>query len=577
MRLLSIISALLSVAYCIEWIGQVGNSICNWAQLRASSLRDAIYVDGGELWWISQFSNGQNGTVQNDGNFEGSLFRLDLSQTFNSITTNLTSLFSRVPQNSSLDYIDGVMWATNTDELVLYGGLLRPSNSTLEPGSRSFYGYSINSTSILHQPGFYYAEVPDNMTRYVTNGAGVSAPSERLGFYFGGMRGYDWGPISNDDGSAAYSANTLISVVLEDTDTQHWTNQTLPENIPSRANAVVEWLPVSHSGILVVIGGVSIPSVIFTNGLTDAQKLQNNNTDSRFMQEVAIYDIASKTWYSQNTTGDIPSARALFCSVYASAADNSSHNIYIYGGYDGNDLEHTPFNDVYILSLPTFTWTRAYVGSDNDGRSGHQCIRVLPDQMLVVGGEFKDPTHCLPVLRNFNLNTLDFQNEYIPSEYASYEVPLPVIEVIGGNGNGSALHTSPVVWSNEALQSVFNTPYTKAIPSWYPYASKLPVSGTHSRTLKIVLATVFPVSVGAVIFGIYRYLRTSPFLHRTKAPVELDSAPDDIPRSELSAVPETPESNPSAETSTPSSERDEKKRTDSIAQTPLSCYFPKSL
>ncbi|EED11784.1 hypothetical protein TSTA_109640 [Talaromyces stipitatus ATCC 10500] len=363
MRFLSIISALLSVAYCIEWIGQVGNLICNWAQLRGT-IAISVYVPSSlSLLTIisqstsSQFSNGQNGTVQNDGNFEGSLFRLDLSQTFNTITTNLTSLFSRVPQTtvSSSDYTDGVMWA-DTNELVLYGGLLRPSNSTSQPGSRSLYGYSINSTSSLHQPGFYYAEVPDNMTRYVTNGAGVSAPSERLGFYFGGMRGYDWGPIS-----------TMM-----------------------------------------------------------------NNMDSRFMQEVAIYDIASKIWYSQNTTGDIPSARALFCSVYASAADNSSHNIYIYGGYDGNDLEHTPFNDVYILSLPTFTWTRAYVGSDNDGRSGHQCIRVLPDQMLVVGGEFKDPTHCLPVLRNFNLNTLDFQNEYIPSEYASYEVPSPVIEVIGG-------------------------------------------------------------------------------------------------------------------------------------------------
>jgi hypothetical protein len=52
------------------------------------------------------------------------------------------------------------------------------------------------------------------MSRYITHGAGVSVPSENLGFYFGGMRGPDWGPIASHDGSANTTASTLISVDL---------------------------------------------------------------------------------------------------------------------------------------------------------------------------------------------------------------------------------------------------------------------------------------------------------------------------------------------------------------------------
>jgi hypothetical protein len=113
------------------------------------------------------------------------------------------------------------------------------------------------------------------MTRYVTNGAGASAPSENLGFYFGGLRGQDWGAITSDDASANSGANTLISVNMSSTTQQSWSNQTLPTQITTRANAVMQWLPVSQSGILVVIGGITIPSIIYPNGLSDSQKQEN--------------------------------------------------------------------------------------------------------------------------------------------------------------------------------------------------------------------------------------------------------------------------------------------------------------
>lgn len=96
------------------------------------------------------------------------------------------------------------------------------------------------------------------------------------------------------------------------------------------------------------------------------------------MDTIDIFDIASLdgggngTWYKQNTTGDIPAPRELFCLVAASAPDNSSHNMcvsccglsatltltggisYLYGGRNDTGM----FDQVYVLSLPQFRWTK---------------------------------------------------------------------------------------------------------------------------------------------------------------------------------------------------------------------------
>ena len=124
----------------------------------------------------------------------------------------------------------------------------------------------------------------------------------------------------------------------------------------------------------------------------------------------------------------------MFCSVLASASDHSSHNIYIYGGYDGEDAEHSPFDDVHILSLPSFIWTKAYSGRAGRGRSGHKCFRVFPDQMLVVGGLYKDPSVCLDdgAMQIFNLNGLQFQGSYSPAKWEAYAVPNIISSQIGG-------------------------------------------------------------------------------------------------------------------------------------------------
>ncbi len=136
----------------------------------------------------------------------------------------------------------------------------------------------------------------------------------------------------------------------------------------------------------------------------------------------------------QNTTGDFPPPLSQFCSVVAAAKDRSSFNIYIYGGYDGTDSEKRPSDDVYILSLPSFTWVKAYSGTSTHGRNGHKCVKPYPDQMFVLGGEYIDNSQCVEggIIQVFNLNTLKFQDKYDPSVWSDYEVPALVTAKIGG-------------------------------------------------------------------------------------------------------------------------------------------------
>ena len=83
------------------------------------------------------------------------------------------------------------------------------------------------------------------------------------------------------------------------------------------------------------------------------------------MAEVYIYDIHSGHWMTQSTTDvlghsdyfyggydiygpGIPDKRYSMCSVVGAALDDSSYNIYVFGGFNGTNMQ----GDVWVLTLP---------------------------------------------------------------------------------------------------------------------------------------------------------------------------------------------------------------------------------
>jgi hypothetical protein len=135
-------------------------------------------------------------------------------------------------------------------------------------------------------------------------------------------------------------------------------------------------IPAGEEGMLVVFGGW-ISSLDIQHDPPQAD-----------MSAIGVYDIATHTWWNQTATGDVPSPRSGMCSVVSTVADETGFNIAMFGGYhDGG-----AFGDLYILSLPSFTW----IGTDAQdpqqgagqslGQASMGCGMYRNTEMIMFGG-----------------------------------------------------------------------------------------------------------------------------------------------------------------------------------------------
>lgn len=161
------------------------------------------------------------------------------------------------------------------------------------------------------------------------------------------------------------------------------------------------------------------------------------------MKTVHVFDIATKVWFAQPTTaraGLYPMGRVAFCSVVASAEDKSSHNIYIYGGWD--PIKRVTRNEVFILTLPAFHWISVYPlvnESDSDIRQtyAHRCQKVHEKHMVAYRGYTDDRCDYDKRLNKFqgmaiyDMSTLKWTTK-VELENQNYLVPQILYDIIGG-------------------------------------------------------------------------------------------------------------------------------------------------
>jgi len=238
--------------------------------------------------------------------------------------------------------------------------------------------------------------------------------------------------------------------------------------------------------------------------------------------------VGDSKWYTQKASGDIPPNRRKFCGGSTWAKDQSSYNIYIYGGF-GFGENVTGFDDVWILSLPTFEWIKWY--PEAPGASAPHglltCNVIENAQMMVMGGNFTNATTCdVPAVggqHNLNLGQVNVQNakwyQYLPN-LTSYSVPPAIVSAAGGSSSGGAINLAPADgWSDPALSVYFGqkaqfaerTP-TRYIPSaasatTTPTPTPAPSHKSHIGT--IVGAVIGGVAVLAIIgVAVLFYLRS---------------------------------------------------------------------
>lgn len=193
-------------------------------------------------------------------------------------TTNLTDLLFKnaVYKGSGSEgddaaikapYYDGGMLANDAEFFLFGGGLLYNDATFNRPGSQEilrYARYQYGENKPAFSSGFSRATLDKDVSRFVTYGAAVSAPSENKAWYFSGMKTpsgglFDQNPGLNSTTFPNVTANQIVQVDFSPQYGEKWTTTKLPDNIKGRSNAEVVWVPVGDQGILVVLGGAVYP------------------------------------------------------------------------------------------------------------------------------------------------------------------------------------------------------------------------------------------------------------------------------------------------------------------------------
>ena len=159
-----------------------------------------------------------------------------------------------------------------------------------------------------------------------------------------------------------------------------------------------------------------------------------NTLLQRPLQTVHVWDIAAKTWFTQATTAERglypPDFANIYCSVVASAEDNSSHNIYILGRNVGGGGIW-----VFILTLPAFRWVPVYLSAEYHG-SESKCLKIYEKHMVVYRGKDWDGCDYDHAMRFQGMGIYDMSSLTWTTEVRlkdqKYLVPEVLHAIIGG-------------------------------------------------------------------------------------------------------------------------------------------------
>ncbi|KAI0125531.1 kelch domain-containing protein [Xylariales sp. AK1849] len=427
-----------------------------WAH-QSAILNGTVYIYGGEAITT---------TTQDTNTWNNNFLTLDLTKSWSISSPSLSGL----PQPSGPPAVAlGYLW-NDYNNLYLYGGEFQ-DNPRVTPDSVSTWKYSISSSSWTEysdpqtSAGNFSVAAGVSVQR-AAEGAGVSVPELGRSWYFGGHL-----DVATTTGWSALTARLYLKSLLEFThpgyandgvDSLHASGAAeggVYRNITEggiqdssgfteRADGALVFVPGwGPSGILLGLGGGST---------------ENNDTQDEFasMATIDVYDIETSTWYHQQTSGTAPTVRVNPCAVIFSAPDASSFNIYMYGGQNLLPVAgQTQYTDMWILTVPSFTWINATIGSDGvpPARAGHTC-HARDGQIVVVGGYIGQSTDCDGHgVYNFDASALEWKDSFTAGDHAAdldpgnsvlagsygYLVPDTVQSVIGGSSEGGATATTP--------------------------------------------------------------------------------------------------------------------------------------
>ncbi|TKA45690.1 hypothetical protein B0A49_12057, partial [Cryomyces minteri] len=385
----------------------------------------------------------------------------------------------------------------------------------------------------------------------VAYGAGVGINDRAEGYYLGGWLSNLTVPGWN--GPPVATSNLLRYDMIGNV----FSNNSGPDST-GRAEGAMIYLPASDRGLLVYFGGILDP-------------YKNGTIVGSAMSTIYIYDLASSKWYTQTASGDIPEMRRKFCAGATWAEDRSSYNIYLYGGF-GMPPNTTGFDDVYILTIPSFTWIKWYPTKPGPGRphSDLSCNIIDGSQMLIIGGSFAADQDCdAPTVwgtHNLNLGEsgpLKAMWETFWPNITKYLVPPEIVAQVGGGATGGATVKSPAQnWNNRDLAVYFTrqasvatrTP-TRAIPTSTASATGHSTSTANGSPEPSHTGTIAGGVVGGTVFLVLLLVSIVFCLRRRRNKEQRPevTSPQELPANQIATTYTEPKTMDSYATHIPSS------------------------
>ncbi|KAF4253989.1 hypothetical protein CNMCM8812_003815 [Aspergillus fumigatus] len=463
------------------------DNYCSRVYHQSTVKNRTLYIDGGLEVFVEKNNNGTAEGARVFG-YNTGLIEVDLTSSWDwkrNISIRATS--KRPNPRTGADppvVVRGALYAGGPSDssIYQYGGTVSYTNTSFpgfqNPTSSEYALWSYNTSN----GSWDQFDVTLGAEYRPAGGAYGEAPDQELAFY---LNGYINNGTSNDLEDSDDLLRYLDGLIVIDTHTQMATNISTSSlaNFPRVRGGMVYIPGIGPKGILVAVGGV-------TKSASDGSA-SNEGTYVPF-DEIDIFDISSVfegddngIWYAQKASGDIPAGRTDFCLVAVSAKDNSSHNIYMYGGKGANEL----YDEIYVLSIPSFTWTK--ISEGKSPRYGHTCHLVANRQMLTVGGASSDDlSTCDWEYRGvaiYDMSTSTWGSVY-DAFAADYAVPAKVYQVIGGGPNGNATKKTP--------SDGFSTPELASF--FYPPANNDSANAQQSASNKLSKGAIAGIAVGSV-------------------------------------------------------------------------------